>query len=150
MSVASPSQRLLRKALLANAGFSLLSAVIIVGWQHQLVRLLGIPPRFNPISLAFALTLSPFGGSSVLWRRSYSSNRRTNASGMNCLGRRPLRCKHNNCSGWGAGSVESDFSGSCRWIGAKTYRRQCGERSSQLRRERKPSWRFATRWEVLS
>ena len=57
MNVASPSQRLLRKALLANAGFSLLSAVIIVGWQHQLVRLLGIPPRFNPISLAFALAL---------------------------------------------------------------------------------------------
>lgn len=57
MNVVSPSQRLLRKALLANAGFSLLSAVIIVGWQHQLVRLLGIPPRFNPISLAFALAL---------------------------------------------------------------------------------------------
>jgi len=57
MNVASPSQRLLRKALLANAGFSLLSAVIIVGWQHQLVRLLGIAQRFNPISLAFALTL---------------------------------------------------------------------------------------------
>jgi hypothetical protein len=57
MNVASPSQRLLRKALLANAGFSLLSAVIIVGWQHQLVRLLGIPPRFHPISLAFALAL---------------------------------------------------------------------------------------------
>jgi len=57
MNVASPSQRLLRKALLANSGFSLLSAVIIVGWQHQLVRLLGIPPRFNPISLAFALAL---------------------------------------------------------------------------------------------
>ena len=31
--------------------------MIIVGWQHQLVRLLGIPPRFNPISLAFALAL---------------------------------------------------------------------------------------------
>jgi hypothetical protein len=57
MNVASPSQGLLRKALLANAGFSLLSAVIIVGWQHQLVRLLGIPPRFNPIFLAFALAL---------------------------------------------------------------------------------------------
>src|SRR5258707_4463030 len=57
MNVASPSQRLLRKALLANAGFSLLSAMIIVGWQHQLVRLLGIAQRFNPISLAFALTL---------------------------------------------------------------------------------------------
>ena len=57
MNVVSPSQRLLRKALFANAGFSLLSAVIIVGWQHQIVRLLGIPPRFNPISLAFALAL---------------------------------------------------------------------------------------------
>lgn len=57
MSVASPGQRLLRKALLANAGFSLLSAVIIVGWQHQLVRLFGIPPRFNPIFLAFLLSL---------------------------------------------------------------------------------------------
>src|SRR6266853_6872057 len=58
MNVASsPGQRLLRKALLANAGFSLLSAMIIVGWQHQLVRLLGIPPRFNPLSLAFALAL---------------------------------------------------------------------------------------------
>lgn len=57
MNVASPGQRFLRKALLANAGFSLLSAVIIAGWQHQLVRLLGIPPRFNPISLAFTLAL---------------------------------------------------------------------------------------------
>ena len=57
MNVASPNERLLRKALLANAGFSLLSAVIIVGWQHQLVRLLGIPPRFNPMSLAFALAV---------------------------------------------------------------------------------------------
>ena len=57
MNLASPSQRLLRKALLANAGFSFLSSMIIVGWQHQLVRLLGIPPKFNPLSLAFALAL---------------------------------------------------------------------------------------------
>lgn len=57
MNVASSSQRLLRKALFANAAFSLLSAVIIVGWQHQLVRWLGIPPQFNSISLAFVLAL---------------------------------------------------------------------------------------------
>jgi hypothetical protein len=57
MNGASPSERLLRRALLTNAGFSLLAAVIIAGWQHQLARLLGIPPRFNPISLAFALAL---------------------------------------------------------------------------------------------
>ena len=57
MNVASASQRLLRKALLANAAFSLLSAVMIVGWHHQLVRLLGIPRRFNPMSLALALAL---------------------------------------------------------------------------------------------
>ncbi|HWZ75166.1 MAG TPA: hypothetical protein VNX87_01450 [Candidatus Sulfotelmatobacter sp.] len=57
MNLASPSQRLLRKALVANAGFSFLSSMIIVGWQHQLVRLLGIPPKFNPLSLAFALAL---------------------------------------------------------------------------------------------
>jgi hypothetical protein len=57
MNVASSSQRLLRNALLANAVYSLLSAVIIVGWHHRLVRLLGIPRRFNPISLAFALAL---------------------------------------------------------------------------------------------
>ncbi len=57
MNVASPNERLLRKALLANAGFSLLAAVIIVGWHHQLVGLLGIPPRFNPMSLAFALAV---------------------------------------------------------------------------------------------
>ena len=57
MNVASASQRLLRKALLANAAFSLLSAMMIAGWRHQLVRLLGIPRCFNPISLASALAL---------------------------------------------------------------------------------------------
>jgi hypothetical protein len=55
MNVAFPSERLLRKAFTTNACFSLLSAVIIVGWHHQLVRLLGIPRWFNPIFLSFVL-----------------------------------------------------------------------------------------------
>lgn len=94
MNVASSSQRLLRNALLANAVYSLLSAVIIVGWHHRLVRLLGIPRRFNPISLAFALASSPFGCSSVL-----SESRSTARCSTGC---------------WhGPRMGDSEFSGSC-------------------------------------
>lgn len=57
MNAASPRQRFLRTALLANAGFSLVSALIIVGSQDHLVRSLGIPPRFNTISLAVVLAV---------------------------------------------------------------------------------------------
>jgi hypothetical protein len=51
----SRSQRLLRNALLGNAGFSLLSAVIIFSGQGKLMRLLGLPLQFNALFLAVAL-----------------------------------------------------------------------------------------------
>jgi hypothetical protein len=42
-------------ALLGNAGFSLLSAVIIFSGRGTLMRLLGLPSQFNALFLAVAL-----------------------------------------------------------------------------------------------
>jgi hypothetical protein len=51
----SRTQRLLRNALLGNAGFSLLSAVLIFSGRRTLMPLLGLPSQFNALFLAAAL-----------------------------------------------------------------------------------------------
>jgi len=56
-AAASRGQRLLRIALLGNAGFSLLSGIIIYGWREKLFHALGISERFNALLLSVPLAI---------------------------------------------------------------------------------------------
>lgn len=49
------SRQLLRAALLGNAGFSVLSATIILFWRGGLIRWLGIPRDFGVLFLGIGL-----------------------------------------------------------------------------------------------